>query len=1207
METKTSIIIEAIDKASAQIKGVQNSISGMSTSATTAGKSFDTLTSKAEAASSKFKSIGDRFQQLNSTMTQFAVAGGLAIAGLTAIISKYKTFAESMATVQMRTNATNSEMKKTQELLGQIDTFKGWEEMGSGLASLTADIGDLNKSLEMLPNVTNLATAAMTDISSTASIVTRAIAAFGLTLKDTANMTDVLAIAANKPQLSLAELGSALQQIGPTASAVGIQFEDLISVFVALAGKGQAASQSAASLRMIFQTLLDPSTEVKNYMQELGISLDKVRDSTGGISFSSLVQEFESAGVGAEQLAKMFGSREFGTFAVLMEAGSSELKKLDVEFSNASGSAEKLAKVVNDSDFGEIEKLQKALQQIAIEFGPLAIDSMKGLTAAFKPMIELLSDLNKATDGVAMKVLTVVGAVGLLAKGATSLVSIGIKLAPVLTTIGIALTAIPLSAAAALGSSAVAFTGIGVGATGAAAAVGTLAAGFGLLGIAIAAVGATAIGVIKVIEAFNAMAEAGAAKKMADDYTNVTSKLMALEEQAKGASGYIGLIAKEMQKADESLTRNRAIDKILSGDVPTEIMIKLGLNDTEFSTELYKFVNSPAEYVKGVKVDLTGELKKFKNEIEGTPPAVIDKLVVISGSPEEQLKQFEDFRAALGEKLNSINEIAKDFNLSINLDEQTKLEYSKILAKEDLINKLKEIAEVIRSAGSEIPAEINDMANSVDPERWTAFLDEINTKVSQKLGNTVAIATKRLGDLSKLLQDNFHVSVNEIEGLEKLESQLEKKLDVKNIEAQLLEIAKIFVDAGEQIPALIGDLGQKIKLDNWKQKLSELTTVTNEQMVILKKTVSDNLSDLSGLIQGMKINLPELNNGRGTLSDQLQGILAVDKTQAQLQTWVALFEEHGAKIPKALNDAIEQINLKKWVEAVKSLESLEAQMAGLKPVVFDSLIEIKSTGLEKFEIFKKDLQNKLQEINKVAGAFELSLDLDENIKIDYSKAFAKDELISKLEDITRTLYDKGLEIPKAINAMGNKIDPEQWRTFLTQLTDTTSDVMAEIKGTVNKGISDVTDIFSSLNIDISGLGDLSGLEQQIMESLKMDKLESTLETWARTFKERGEEIPKELVAMAQKINFDVLAETTSKAVANTSVQLNRLKTDIRGTVNSLQPTLSSIPQLNVIGSKIQQIRVEFFMKLNSEEFLKDWGKLGWSMQNNLKNVLQYGV
>jgi len=200
-----------------------------------------------------------------------------------------------------------------------------------------------------------------------------------------------------------------------------------------------------------------------------------------------------------------------------------------------------------------------------------------------------------------------------------------------------------------------------------------------------------------------------------------------------------------------------------------------------------------------------------------------------------------------------------------------------------------------------------------------------------------------------------------------------------------------------------------------------------------------------------------------------------------------------------------------------------------------------------------------------------------------------------------------LEIPDEINAIGEKIDPERWKAFLSELNGATSDGISDIKKTVAKGLTEVTDIFNSLNIDISGLGDLSGLEEQIAESLKMEKLQSALESWAKIFKDRGEQIPKEIIAMAQKIDLDILTDSTSKAISNTRTQLDRLKTDLQGTVNSLQPKPSSIPQLNVIGSKIQQIRVEFFMKLNSEEFLKDWGKLGWSMQNNLKNALQYGV
>jgi TP901 family phage tail tape measure protein len=991
METKTSIIIEAIDKASAQIKGVQNSMTGMTTSATSAGKSFDTLTAKAEAASTKFKTVGEKFQQLNTTMTQFAVAGGVALAGLGMIINKYEDFAESMAKVQMRTNATAEEMKKVKESIEGIDTFKGWDEMGAGLASLSADLGNVNAAVSMLPAVSYLAAAGFDSITNAAEIVTQAIDAFGLSVQDVTSVTDVLAIAANKPHTSLVELGSALKEIGPTASALGIKFNDLISLFTALSTKGQSTSQSASSLRMIFQTLLDPSTEVQTNLKNTGVELENVRTATGGISFSALVQEFEAAGAGADDLAKIFGSRAFGTFATLMEAGSEKLKELDKEFQNAAGSAQKLSEKVGETDYAKISELTKALSKIAIDFGPSAVRAIEGLTSAVKPMIEMLNGLDTATGGLSAKVLAIAAVVGIFAGGITKIIGLGSKLVPLILTMGKGFVSVSVSAATALANSAAAFTGIGVGATAATVSVGALATGFGLLTIAVAEFIAIGIGIWKVTEALIAMSEADAAKKMSEDYAKVTDTLMDFENQAKGASGYIGLIAKEMQKADASLTRNEAIKKILAGDVPTSIMIDLGLEGTRFESELMKFVDSPSEYIKGEKVNLLQEWRGLQGIV--SEPVKIDKLI-----------------------------------------------------------------------------EINPSA---------------------------------LGDI------------------EKFKIELQEKL-----------------------------------------KWSDIVIINDEE----RQKVISNLKQI-----------------------------ATD------------FERSGNEIPDALNKALESIEAGNWSGVFDYIAQLQSNLKNIKPVIINTLVDVKDTGLEKFITFKTDLESQLEEINLIANDFNLSVNIDDKTKLEYSKIFAKEELIKRLGDLALVVREKGLEIPDEINAIGEKIDPERWKAFLSELNGATSDGISDIKKTVAKGLTDVTDIFNSLNIDISGLGDLSGLEEQIAESLKMEKLQSALESWAKIFKDRGEQIPKELIAMAQKIDLDILTDSTYKAISNTRTQLDRLKTDLQGTVNSLQPKPSSIPQLNVIGSKIQQIRVEFFMKLNSEEFLKDWGKLGWSMQNNLKNALQYGV
>lgn len=181
------------------IAGLSNAVIGFGKSAVNAGMSFD------------------------SSMSQVAATMGYSL--------------EELNTVGSEASATFEQLSTFAQEMGSTTAFSA-SEAADALNYMALAGYDAETSMQMLPNVLNLAAAGGIDLASASDMVTDAQSALGLSLDETSIMVDQMAAAASKSNTSVQQLGDAFLTIGANAKSLSGGTTELATALGILADNG---------------------------------------------------------------------------------------------------------------------------------------------------------------------------------------------------------------------------------------------------------------------------------------------------------------------------------------------------------------------------------------------------------------------------------------------------------------------------------------------------------------------------------------------------------------------------------------------------------------------------------------------------------------------------------------------------------------------------------------------------------------------------------------------------------------------------------------------------------------------------------------------------------------------------------------------------------------------------------------------------------
>lgn len=416
--------LKTIGKVGAAALGAATTAVGaFATSAVAAGSTFDKSMSQVAATMGNVdKTVGQDAEAMDKLRQK---ANELGVA-----------FDETTSATEL----SNAVLRQFAQVEGQSTAWSA-SQAADALNYMALAGYDAATSVDMLPNVLNLASAGNMDLARASDMVTDTQTAFGISLERTTQMVDEMAKASSTGNTSVEQLGDAFLVVGGLAqelnggmvtltdgteqSVDGIQ--ELEIALTAMANAGIKGGEAGTHMRNMLLKLSSPTDDGVKAFEKLGVS---VFDAGG--KMRSLEDIFTDLSKGMDNLTQeqklqaisdIFNTRDTAAAEALLKAVGEDWDKIGQSILDAEGAAEAMAATQLDNLAGDVTLFKSALEgaQIAVsdELTPSLRDFVKfgteglstitkafqegGLTGAMDAFGTVLSDgltmiISKAPD-----------------------------------------------------------------------------------------------------------------------------------------------------------------------------------------------------------------------------------------------------------------------------------------------------------------------------------------------------------------------------------------------------------------------------------------------------------------------------------------------------------------------------------------------------------------------------------------------------------------------------------------------------------------------------------------------------------------------------------------------------------------------------------------------------------------------------------------
>ena len=413
-------------------------------------------TKKADKEISQLTKHLYKLSKEKGSITGLTGAFGTLLGTLTSLatpILVFGKFEHTMSAVGAVANATGEELDRLAQKaidLGSTTSYTS-NQVAEGMKFMSMAGFSVKQTYESIGSVLELAKAGSLDLGEAADIATNIMTGFGKSASDLKHVNDVLVTAFTSTNSTLQELGAALAYVGPIASGLGANFEDLVSAVGLLHNAGLKGTMAGTALRSVLDTLFNPTKDEAAQLKLLGDRVGglglEITDVTGNfVGFKNIIGQLEKAGItGAEALA-LFGQRAGPGMSALLSQGSKAIGTLNDQLLDSNGRAKKIAKEMGENLAGGWKKVTSAIEGFLIRVGKKlapAVTVMEKAIIGFISKLNLWMDINpKLSSSIVGVTAAVIGLVGAFAGLKVAAFSLAVLPEAISTAITGSLTAI---------------------------------------------------------------------------------------------------------------------------------------------------------------------------------------------------------------------------------------------------------------------------------------------------------------------------------------------------------------------------------------------------------------------------------------------------------------------------------------------------------------------------------------------------------------------------------------------------------------------------------------------------------------------------------------------------------------------------------------------------------------------------------------------
>ena len=234
---------------------------------------------------------------------------------------------------------------------------------------------------EFLEQASKGAVAGVTDMSAAVDGLTSVVNAYGQETLSFQNASDVIFSTIKIGKASYEELAGTLYNVIPTASAIGVKFEDIGAAIALMTSMGTPTAQAATQIRQALVELNKEGSTADNTFKEISGKSFKEFIQEGGNLQEALQMMEESARANGKEVTSMFSSVEAGN-AVLSLSGKNAkaFKETLEEMNKSAGATNEAFKAIDDGPARQFERIKAEAEALVIELGnnllPVAEESL---------------------------------------------------------------------------------------------------------------------------------------------------------------------------------------------------------------------------------------------------------------------------------------------------------------------------------------------------------------------------------------------------------------------------------------------------------------------------------------------------------------------------------------------------------------------------------------------------------------------------------------------------------------------------------------------------------------------------------------------------------------------------------------------------------------------------------------------------------------
>ena len=269
----------------------------------------------------------------------------------------------------------------------------------------------VDKSVETLPKVLDLAAAGGMDLAYSSDLVTDSMAALNLQTKDLDNYIDEMARTSQKSNTSVAQLGEATLVCAGTVTLTKQSLETMNAELGVLANNGIKGAEGGTHLRNILLSLTSPTSSAEEALAELNI---QVSDADGNIRDLNDVMVDMNASMAemsstekTQMISRIFNKTDIAAVNALLKGTGDEYNNLKAELEQCSGAAKNMADTMNNNLKGKVTILKSALEGLGIAAYEVFDDDMKkAVDGATSAVDSLQRSITRGNLGVSLNKLS---------------------------------------------------------------------------------------------------------------------------------------------------------------------------------------------------------------------------------------------------------------------------------------------------------------------------------------------------------------------------------------------------------------------------------------------------------------------------------------------------------------------------------------------------------------------------------------------------------------------------------------------------------------------------------------------------------------------------------------------------------------------------------------------------------------------------------